>query len=78
MAVEFVLHETLEKEGVKLTRNAIAVRAQVRPATLHDIAKQQAKSISLETLEKILDAMNELDETRSYDIGDIIRYENDK
>lgn len=73
MSVRPVLKETLENS--KLTRNAIAVKAQIRPATLHDLVKGNSKSITFETLDKILNAMNELDESREYDITDIIFYE---
>lgn len=74
MTVKFVLDKTLENKGKSLTRNAIAVKASVRPATLHDMVRHQAKSISLETLDKILIAMNELDPNNNYDIGDIIEW----
>lgn len=73
MSVRPVLKETLENS--KLTRNAIAVKAQVRPATLHDLVAGKSKSINFETLGKILNAMNELDDSRQYDITDIIVYE---
>lgn len=76
MTVRITLKETLEATGGRLTRNAIAVHAKVRPATLHDMVNGKTKSISYETLDAILNAMNELDETRSYDISDIIRYKN--
>lgn len=73
MTVRPVLKETLE--NCKLTRNAIAVKAQVRPATLHDLVVGNSKSINFETLDKILNAMNELDDSRQYDISDIVVYE---
>lgn len=78
MTVRITLKETLESTGGKLTRNAIAVQAKVRPATLHDMVNDKTKSISYETLNAIITAMNELDDTRSYDISDVIVYENDK
>lgn len=74
MKIKITLNETLEGNN-KLTRNAIAVQAKIRPATLHDIVKGKSKSITFATLEAILDAMNELDDTRSYDICDIFVYE---
>lgn len=79
MAIRITLNETLEGNG-KLTRNAIAVQAKIRPATLHDIVKGNSKSITFTTLSAILNAMNELDDTRSYDISDVFVYEsnNDK
>lgn len=78
MTIKITLGKTLEENKGNLTRNAIAVQAKVRPATLHDIVKGNSKSITFETLGAILDAMNELDETRSYDITEVFIYENDK
>ncbi|WP_409369900.1 helix-turn-helix domain-containing protein [Lysinibacillus sp. 38-6] len=73
MTIEITLKETLE--NTTLTRNAIAVKAGIRPATLHEIVNEKSKGITFETLNKILDAMNELDKTRTYDIKDIFVYE---
>ncbi|MFJ7668395.1 helix-turn-helix domain-containing protein [Lysinibacillus sp. NPDC097195] len=73
MTIEITLKETLE--NTTLTRNAIAVKAGIRPATLHEIVNEKSKGITFETLNKILDAMNELDTTRTYDIKDIFVYE---
>ncbi len=77
MAIKITLNETLENNE-RLTRNAIAVQAKIRPATLHDIVKGNSKSITFATLGAILDAMNELDDTRNYDISDVFVYENEK
>lgn len=73
MTIEITLKKTLE--NTTLTRNAIAVKAGIRPATLHEIVNEKSKGITFETLNKILDAMNELDTTRTYDIKDIFVYE---
>ncbi len=77
MKIKITLNETLEGNR-KLTRNAIAVQAKIRPATLHDIVKGNSKSITFATLGAILDAMNELDDTRSYDICDVFVYDNEE
>lgn len=73
MPIKITFNETLEHNT--LTRNAIAVKAGIRPATLHELVKDKSKSISFETLGKILDAMNELDSERDYDISDVFVYE---
>lgn len=73
MTIKITLKETLE--NTTLTRNAIAVKAGIRPATLHEIVNDISKGITFETLNKILDAMNELDTTRTYDIKEIFVYE---
>lgn len=73
MTIKITLKDTLENST--LTRNAIAVRAGIRPATLHELVNDKSKGVTFETLGKILDAMNELDTTRTYDIEDIFVYE---
>ncbi len=73
MTIKITLNETLE--NTTLTRNAIAVKAGIRPATLHELVNNKSKGITFETLSKILNAMNELDTTRTYDITDIFVYE---
>lgn len=81
MPVRLTFKETMDaatNTNSKLTRNAIAVHAKVRPATLHAMYKGDVKSIPFETLGAILDAMNELDDTRSYDICDIFEYTHEK
>ncbi|WP_431810978.1 helix-turn-helix domain-containing protein [Lysinibacillus sp. FW12] len=72
MTIKITLNETLE--NTSLTRNAIAVKAGIRPATLHELVNNKTKGITFETLSKILNAMNELDTTRTYDIKDIFIY----
>lgn len=73
MTIKITLNDTLENS--ELTRNAIAVKAGIRPATLHELVTEKSKGFTFETLSKILDAMNELDTTRAYDIKDIFVYE---
>lgn len=78
MAIKLVLGETIERSEGALTRNNISVHSQVRSNTLSDLANGDSKSIKFETLARILDAMNTLDETRTYGISDIIEYETKK
>ncbi|GGJ49689.1 helix-turn-helix domain-containing protein [Virgibacillus salexigens] len=71
--VKIMLDETINKtEG--LTRNKIAVEGKIRPATISELCNGKSKSISFETLTKIIDAMNELTEKR-YVLEDIIKVE---
>lgn len=76
MTIKITLGETL-KDNEHLTRNKIAVHAKIRPATLHDLVNQngKVKSLPFDTLNAILDSMNELDETRTYDISDVFVYQ---
>lgn len=75
MAIRFKLAETIAASGGKLTKNAIAVEAKVRPSTLSDLASEKSKSIKFETLDAILDAMNNLLPGGQYTITDIFEYE---
>lgn len=73
--VKIVFAETLAASNDKLNRNNIAVQARIRPATMSDLANKKVASIRFDTLERMLAAMNELDDSKEYDINDIIRYE---
>lgn len=75
MTIRFKLAETIIVSGGKLTKNAIAVEAKVRPSTLSDLAAEKSKSIKFETLDAILDAMNTLSPDNQYTIADIFEYE---
>lgn len=75
MTIRITLDETIKASDGKLTRNAIAVHARVRPATLHDMANGKTKSISYDTLDKIITAMNELNPGNNYDISAVMVYE---
>lgn len=74
MTIKFTFNETLENNPT-LNRNKIAVEGKIRPATLHDLAKGKAHSITFDVLTNILDTMNNLDNSRDYDINDIFIYE---
>lgn len=56
------LEETLKKLDV--TRNALAVEAKVRPATINELVSGNAKQISFKTLKEILITLNRLAEDR--------------
>ncbi|MEC4565298.1 helix-turn-helix transcriptional regulator [Paenibacillus sp. CMAA1739] len=74
--IEFKLAEVLEE--VKLNMNKLAVLADVRPNTISDLANGKTKRIELETLDKILYAINQTSLMRSmgrfYQIQDIIQF----
>lgn len=71
--VKITLNETIEKyEG--LTRNAIAVEAKVRPATINDLCKGESKAIKFDTLKRIIEALNELT-GKKHRIDDVITVE---
>ena len=73
--VRFVLDQTIKKMGI--SGNRVAVEAKVRSNTIYDILANNKKTISLEHLTAIRDALNQIaaDEGLSsrYDITDIIR-----
>lgn len=78
MTVEITLKATLErleKEGVPLTKNKIAVESKTRPSTLSDLFNGDTKAIKLKTLDDILNAMNRLYPKGGFTIEDIIKYE---
>ena len=81
MTVKITLSDTLqrlEKEGITLTKNKIAVESKTRPSTLSDLANGTTKAIKLETLNDILNAMNRLYPEGSFTIEDIVKYEHKK
>ncbi|MHA2853399.1 helix-turn-helix domain-containing protein [Paenibacillus lautus] len=74
--INYKFAETLDMLGT--TRNKIAVESKIRPATILDLAAGQTKTIKLETLVSILDALNEIAQAKGIDryigISDIIEY----
>lgn len=69
---ESTLGNTLQKIGK--TRNALAVEAKVRPATINAIVDGSAKQIVFETLEAILEALHRLDPSQQFTIEDIVKF----
>ncbi|MED3854215.1 XRE family transcriptional regulator [Priestia megaterium] len=67
------LGQTLEEIGK--TRNALAVEARVRPATINAIVDGSAKQLVFETLEAILEALHTLEPSRAFTIEDVVKYE---
>lgn len=68
--VKITLDETINKyEGV--SRNAVAVEGKIRPATIGELCNGKSKSISFDTLQRIIDALNTLTGER-HTIEDII------
>ncbi|WP_416720891.1 helix-turn-helix domain-containing protein [Bacillus subtilis] len=72
------LSKTL-KELDDLTRNALAVEAKVRPATINDIASGKSKQINMETLNAIIETLNtfakEKGLDKKYSVSDIFEHE---
>lgn len=81
MTIEFVLNETLEKlskgREIPLTRNALSVESRVRHNTVSDLAAGKSKSLTISTLNDILEALDRLDihnvQGRPHEVTDIIR-----
>ncbi|MBT2682636.1 helix-turn-helix transcriptional regulator [Bacillus sp. ISL-37] len=64
---------------LKLTRNALAVEAKVRPATINDLVNGNAKQINFETLKAVIDALNrmafEKGIVKRHTVEDVFTYE---
>lgn len=69
--VKITLNDTIERTD-KLTRNKIAVEGRIRPATVSDLCNGKSKSISFETLTRIVDALDVLDDSRRHKITDVL------
>lgn len=71
------LGKTLEE--LEITKNALAVEAKVRPATVGDLVSGNARSIQFDTLTAILNALNrksfEKGKVKRYGILDVIDFE---
>lgn len=78
MPIKITLNETLEREGCKLTKNAIAVEAKIRPGTLSDLVNGKSKGVTFDTIERVIDAMNHLDPSGQYTLTDVFDYVNEK
>ncbi|MGV7117386.1 XRE family transcriptional regulator [Paenibacillus kyungheensis] len=74
--IVFKLNETLNIIGA--TRNKIAVESKTRPATILDLASGDTRTIKLETMVSILNAINEIAAkngvNRTFGIEDIVEY----
>lgn len=74
--IEFKLGDTLDEIGI--TRNRVAVESKTRPATILDLVAGDTKTIKLETLVSVLDAVNsmaaEKGMRRVYGIEDVVKY----
>ncbi|MEK4081592.1 helix-turn-helix domain-containing protein [Solibacillus sp. FSL K6-1126] len=78
MPIKITLNETLERDGCKLTKNAIAVEAKIRPGTLSDLVNGKSKGVTFDTIEKVIDAMNRLDPSGHYKLTDVFDYVNEE
>ncbi|MTW85099.1 XRE family transcriptional regulator [Virgibacillus dakarensis] len=76
--VKITLNETIEQTE-ELTRNKIAVEGKIRPATISELCNGKSKSISFDTLTRILDAMNGINHQnggkKRYRIEDVLTIE---
>ncbi|MDZ5607921.1 helix-turn-helix transcriptional regulator [Bacillus pseudomycoides] len=75
----FTLGRTLQELGV--TKNKLAVEAKIRHNTISDLVNGDASSIRIDTLQAILDTLNELAAEKGidkiYGIKDVIKHEKD-
>jgi DNA-binding Xre family transcriptional regulator len=74
------IHFTLEKtlNELNITKNKLAVESKIRPNTIVAMANNKSKSINLDTLTAVLDALNELAAqqgiNRTFNIEDVFIY----
>jgi hypothetical protein len=75
MALHFKLGNVLDE--LEITKNALAVEAKVRPATVATYVNGDVSRIEVETLTNMLDAINRfaIEKGKTYGIEDIIAYE---
>lgn len=75
--VRFVLKETLEDLGVSGYK--LAVESKIRPNSIYDIIENHKKTISLDHLTAIINALNfiakEQGSKDKFDIIDVMEYE---
>jgi len=72
MPLKFTLKDTLNREG--LTKYAVAKEAGVRPNTMADLYNGDARSLRVETIDAVIDAINRLTGAR-YGLEAIMIYE---
>lgn len=72
MNVKITLDDTLK--AADISRNKLAVEGKIRAATISDLCNGKSKSISFETLTKIVTTLNELT-GKQHEINDIITIE---
>ncbi len=75
--IKITLQRTLDE--LNISRNKLAVDYKIRAATLHTLVKNETSLIKFETLETILNALNDIAQSKginkTYTITDIIDYE---
>lgn len=75
--IKITLQDTLDELGI--TRNKLAVESKVRPATLHSLVKGHTTLIKFDTLNILLNTLNDIaigkGINKVYTITDIIDYE---
>jgi DNA-binding Xre family transcriptional regulator len=69
------------KELDDTTRNALAVEAKIRPATINELAKGEAKQINFKTLSAIIETLNRMSKekeiAKKYNVNDVFEYQNE-
>jgi DNA-binding Xre family transcriptional regulator len=77
MTIHFNLAKVLDE--LVITKNALAVEAKIRPATVASFVNGEVSRIEIPTLISMLDALNrfaiEKGTERRYNIEDLITYE---
>ncbi|WP_241674625.1 helix-turn-helix domain-containing protein [Paenibacillus luteus] len=58
LAIRIKLEETLELH--KITKNALAREAKVRPNLIYDMCEGKTRRVDLDTLSKIIDTLSQL------------------
>jgi len=73
--IEALLEQLNEgkSEKEKITKGAIAREAKVRPNVLYEMSENKTKRVEIETLNKIMAAINRISD-KKVDICDVIEY----
>lgn len=77
--IRFTLAQTLEE--LEVSRNKLAVKSEIRPATIGDMVNEETKRIELDTLISILDTLNMFAREKGYrpiTIDDVFVYEHEE
>lgn len=74
--IKFTIGKTLN--SLNITKHKLATESKVRYNTITDMASNQTKSINIQTLTAILDALNEIANEkgikRTIDVSDVFIY----
>jgi len=72
--IKFSLNKVLQE--LNISQNKFAKQTNIRPNTINDICNNRTKRIEVSTLNRIMLLLNQIS-NNSYEVGDIIKFENE-